>query len=414
MWTRAWGCREGAVIGFGLLLAGILLQVVAGPIDWQLFAWPLNLVALLSLLGGITAMHLLRGRVYCFKWLGSGTSAVASLAFTAGVTIVMGLVRQVPYGSEQADVSGLNQMISAWPFVLTYLWLTLALGLTILRAGLRLQWRSVCFQLNHSGLFIALTAAVLGAPDMQRLQMTAPLGQPEWRATDQRENIVELPLAIELHEFTIDEYAPKLMLIDNAEGKALPSGQPQHILLEDDCKGGRLGDWQISVTERIPEAAAVATVDTVRYTAFKSMGASYAAHLKAVNLHNGAQRQGWVSCGSFMFPYHPLRLDDSVSIVMPEREARRFASNISVYTKQGERFEGVVEVNKPLEVHGWKIYQLSYDETKGRWSDVSVFELVSDPWLPLVYTGIFMMMAGALGLIISAPAGNKHSNSESK
>ena len=33
----------------------------------------------------------------------------------------------------------------------------------------------------------------------------------------------ELPLAIELQDFTIDEYPPKLMLINNETGEALPS-----------------------------------------------------------------------------------------------------------------------------------------------------------------------------------------------
>ena len=50
-----------------------------------------------------------------------------------------------------------------------------------------------------------------------------------------------------------------------------------------------------------------------------------------------------------------------------------------------------------------EIYQLSYDETKGKWSRMSVFELVRDPWLPIVYTGILMMIAGAIGLFLSAP-----------
>ncbi len=55
-----------------------------------------------------------------------------------------------------------------------------------------------------------------------------------------------------------------------------------------------------------------------------------------------------------------------------------------------------------MEIAGWKIYQLSYDESKGRWSDISVFELVRDPWLPVVYAGIIMMMLGAICLFVNA------------
>ena len=41
------------------------------------------------------------------------------------------------------------------------------------------------------------------------------MGNVEWRATDDKGQLTELPLAIELKDFTIDEYPPKPMLIDN-------------------------------------------------------------------------------------------------------------------------------------------------------------------------------------------------------
>ena len=58
-----------------------------------------------------------------------------------------------------------------------------------------------------------------------------------------------------------------------------------------------------------------------------------------------------------------------------------------------------IEVNHPISVGGWRIYQLSYDERMGRWSDLSVVELVSDPWLPVVYVGIFLLIAGGVALL---------------
>ena len=59
-------------------------------------------------------------------------------------------------------------------------------------------------------------------------------------------------------------------------------------------------------------------------------------------------------------------------------------------------------MDRSMEIEGWKIYQLSYDESKGGWSDISIFELVRDPWLPVVYTGIVMMMLGAVCLFVNA------------
>ena len=79
---------------------------------------------------------------------------------------------------------------------------------------------------------------------------------------------------------------------------------------------------------------------------------------------------------------------------------KRFASDILILTKTGKTIEATVEVNKPVKVDGWKIYQYGYDTEMGAMSQTSILELVSDPWLPLVYTGIYMMLAGAVCLFI--------------
>ena len=79
---------------------------------------------------------------------------------------------------------------------------------------------------------------------------------------------------------------------------------------------------------------------------------------------------------------------------------KRFASEIQILTKTKKNIETTVDVNKPYEVDGWKIYQYGYDTQMGAQSQISILELVSDPWLPLVYTGIYMMLAGAMCMFI--------------
>ena len=79
---------------------------------------------------------------------------------------------------------------------------------------------------------------------------------------------------------------------------------------------------------------------------------------------------------------------------------KRFASEIQILTKTGKNIETIVDVNKPYEVDGWKIYQYGYDTNMGAKSTISILELVSDPWLPLVYTGIYMMLGGAVCLFV--------------
>lgn len=411
MWKKPWGYKEGVACGAGLFATGLLLQWTIGGIHWDLFAWPVNIVVLVLYLLLLAGIHGLAKRVYCFEWLSHYTAAVSSLLFVAVITVVMGLVRQVPSNQAPVDGIGLSKMLSFWPFVLLYLWLVSSLGLTIFRASFPLKAMRIPFLLNHIGLFIALLTATLGNADMQRLKMITRLGKAEWRATDENGKLTELPLAIELKDFTIDEYPPKLMLIDNETGQTLPENVPECLLLEDSVKNGKLMDWEISILQSIPMAASVATEDTLKFTEFHSMGATYATYLKAMNTKTGRMKEGWVSCGSFLFPYKALRLSEQNSLVMPEREPQRFVSKVTVYTQDGAVEADTIEVNHPLKIAGWNIYQLSYDETKGRWSDVSIFELVRDPWLPAVYAGILMMMLGAVCLFVTAQKGKDRKQS---
>lgn len=79
---------------------------------------------------------------------------------------------------------------------------------------------------------------------------------------------------------------------------------------------------------------------------------------------------------------------------------KRFASEIQILTRSGKNIQATVDVNKPIEVEGWKIYQYGYDTRMGAMSQTSVLELVRDPWLPLVYTGIYMMIVGAVCMLL--------------
>lgn len=369
---------EGATIGVGFLTVGAMLQLTIGPIDWLLLAFPLNVILFALLLLVLGGCYAVRKHFYVIRWCMTLQAAIPALACCLLVTLVMGL-------------TGWDNMLSSWPFVLVYVWLMFLLGLTTLHHLFqRPSLRQLTFVCNHLGLFLALVCGVLGYADMQKLHLTTRVGTPEWRAVDvnNHNQVRELPLALELHSFTIDEYPPSYKVIDNETGQVLEASQ-----------------WVIRQDSLLDYAAIVYGAtdslghqDDNRYVEWRSMGACTAAYITATN--GDRKVSGWVSCGSFMFPYKALRLDDHCSAVMPDREPQRYVSDVTVYTEDEQQVDAVIEVNHPLEINGWKIYQLSYDEALGRWSDTSVFELVRDPWLPWVYAGIFLMLAGALGLFL--------------
>ena len=112
--------------------------------------------------------------------------------------------------------------------------------------------------------------------------------------------------------------------------------------------------------------------------------------------------EGWVTAGSYLYPYQLLKVTEHQYIIMAEREPQRYVSKVEIMTESGKHEEADILVNQPYSTMGWKIYQLSYDVDRGKWSEISVLELVRDPWLPYVYTGIYMMIAGAVMLLFTA------------
>ena len=311
MWTKPYGMREGFLIGGCLIIAGLMLELSSGPVDWNAFRWPVNGIVLAGFLALIAIIFLLRRKVYGFQFIGTYKAAIPALVYAVVLTIIMGLTRQEDPSLTfpREGTMWISHMLSFWPFVLIYVYIAVILGQIILRRIINCPLgrrtlatngtqelsiinlkRDIPFLLNHLGLFLAITTATLGNADMQRLKMITVKGETEWRALTSQQQVMEMPFAIELKEFIMETY-------DN--------GMP-----------------------------------------------------------------------------------------------RRFASNIQIQTKTDKSIQTTVEVNKPVEVDGWKIYQYGYDTEMGAMSQYSILELISDPWLPLVYTGIYMMLAGALLMML--------------
>ncbi|MFI3319106.1 MAG: cytochrome c biogenesis protein ResB [Rikenellaceae bacterium] len=100
-------------------------------------------------------------------------------------------------------------------------------------------------------------------------------------------------------------------------------------------------------------------------------------------------------------PSEDLVLGEKYRRVMLQPEPRSFISDVELFTQSGQTRITTIEVNKPLRVGAWMIYQYGYDNAAGAASAYSSFELVYDRWLWAVYTGIIMMMLGAVAMVIN-------------
>lgn len=250
--------------------------------DLSIFAFPVNLLAALLLLAGTWFLH----RYYAHTLLVRRLTRMSSTLLVTGIIIFILIIEGI----------WALQLFKTWVFIVFLLLLLLILGLITLKKVHTFSKRNLLFLLNHGGLWLALTAALFGAPDREEYKMIAPLHQTEYNALDQNGTLHPLPFTVRLDQFEL-EYYPQ-------QGNA-----------------------------KIP---------------------------------------------------------------------KRFCSTLTLQSKE-KIIQVPVEVNQPVHFKGYSLYQDGYDHSRGADSAYSILLVVRDPWIPLVYAGIFMLLAGAAGLIIVGP-----------
>ena len=411
IWEKPWGYTEGFIVASGIAIAGLMLQFTLGNIKTELFANPVNIILGALFTAGLLFVYLVFKRKSFILWLSGVRATIPALAIWLALIVILGLTPQMGGQTPESQVPatilgklGWHQMTSSWAFVLVCFYVLIILGLaTLRRTQQKFSLRDIGFYLNHAGLFIALLAGMLGSADMERLTMVVSEGNVEWRANDKTGNTKELSIAIELDSFMIEEYPPKLVIIDANTGKMLPEGRPQSYMFEGVGKTTTLTGNTIEIIDYLPNAGIVRDSNAVSVMPILMEGAATAIKVRVTSPGQEKTVEGWVTNGSYMFPHNLVYLDDGTAIAMPIQEVKKYTSHVTVYTESGRSKKAEIEVNKPLSVEDWIIYQYSYDERKGKYSDTSVFELVRDPWIKVVYAGIFMLLAGALFLFIVGP-----------
>lgn len=408
-----WKYREGFAAALGIALTGILLQLSVGNIEKAVFVFPVNLLTGILFIALLLFSYFLFRKKQLIQWLASVYATIPAVALLVFLCIVLGILPQFPLETGEVHLPrhlftsiGWFQMTSSWPFLLSCFYFLTILGFTILKRTKRKpSWRDIGFYLNHLGLFTVLLAGILGNADTDRLTISIQEGATERIASDRMGKQYEMPFAVRLDSFIIDEYAPRLLLIENRSRKALPVSHPESYMIEGVGKGTTLAGVVIKMIDYLPHAAIIRDSSAVKMIPVPALmkGAVEAIKVEAGETGSESSVTGWISSGSYLFSPVALPLDATKSIAVSAPEVKKYRSYVTVYTKAEEHRNAVIEVNKPLSMGEWKIYQYSYDKTKGKYSDTSIFEVVRDPWLGAVYTGIFMLMAGALFLFISGP-----------
>lgn len=386
---RLWSFSESVVFTALLIVFGFGIELLTGASGLEIPSWPLNAVVLaLGCAVIIPAGIFLRNNRY-IAWLGGiplGLCLIFGLAF---LSFFGGILPQEPaVGSWWVRHLRLNQVFSSWPFALTVLFFLVNLGLSLVWKTVPFRSSNLQFILFHAGFWIALACGLLGASDLQRVIIPLYEGQETSRGYNSREKtMVDLPFSLYLDDFEMQEYAPQLALYDPATELLVPD--ESNAVLQ--ASEGLEMSWPgltVRVLDYLPHGRPGS--DGVPVASAPEDGVAYVSVEGTVD---GERFSGWLGTGGPHVEPAFIAVGTRVLVLIPG-SASSYRSEVSIRGRDAGTVDTVLEVNRPVSVNGWKLYQMGYDEQAGRWSRLSLVEGVRDPWLPAVYTGFFMILAG--------------------
>ena len=391
LFQSPWEFRESFIFAAAAVLAGFLVEYATGGTGIVKPRLPYNAVVL-ALFGVSVISAGLAFRNSAFvKWLGGIPLGLALISAISVLSLIGGIVPQgEPVPGSLATLLRINQIFSSWPFAA-------AVILFLVNLGLSLSWKLVPFSLKniqfilfHAGFWLELSCGVMGSSDLQRLVVPIEVGKANNLGYVMESEVPQkLPFSVHLQEFSLEEYPPQLMLFDPKSDK-LVAENSQAI---NQVRKGAIATWkgiEVQVVDFMPYA--LPGKDGIPRPAERNTGIAFA---KVKILSGNVFQEAWLSTGSPMFKPYAVELGGLLLGMVPGTP-KAFRSAVTIRDEKGEETKATLAVNHPVDVNGWKFYQMGYDEKAGRWSQLSLVEVIRDPWLPAVYLGLFMIMAGNL------------------
>jgi len=386
--------EKGFIISLVIFLLGTALELITGGKGAALPHWPANLQFGLAFIVLLIFLHVYYRQTVIVKWLSRVPAAISAIALFTILVLILGLSKQNEAdASELSRLTGMDHIRNSYTFLLSGFYLLTSLGLVVLRRLTPFTFKNIGFALNHMGLWIIVFAGSLGASDLERLTIYVEEGQSVYYAYDQNRQPREVPFTVTLLDFDIKDFPPKLALIEQPDMR-VPENLKNNLSLIKEGSEYNLGRWTVAVRQFLPNARKEGEI----FVATEDSFSVPAALIEARAVAGSEPVTGWLSCGNFVHEPAFMFLDNKYALAMTIPEPKEFSSQIEVVQNNGKRETLKLIVNDPVHVGAWNLYQLSYDEEKGKWSTLSVIEAIRDPWISFVYAGIFMVIAGALYL----------------
>ena len=390
LWQFPWRYKEGFILTTGLWIVGLLIESLSGHRSIRFPGWPFHIEMGFGITVLLIIIHLLYKDSALIKWLSSVPASISSIVLFTILLLAMGLIPQQSVKSNGTiHILGLDRIHNSWPFLLSTIMLFTSLSFTILKRFKPPFKKNIFFLLNHLGLWLIIFAVSVGASDTKDLFMQLEKNTTTIVGTDDQNQTYKMPFQMKLLDFSIQLFPPKIALFDNYTGKINVKDKRNLFLIKKNASE-KILDWTIAIKEFIPSVKE----DSSGYYASNDTGSAPAAFV-TVYQNEKQITKGWITSGGLKVKPKYLEIDNNYSIAMTIPEPERYSSKI-VYTIDKHHYDTTsIEVNNPLKIGSWKIYQMSYDKEKGQWSTISIMEAIQDPWLPIIYAGIFMLFGVA-------------------
>jgi hypothetical protein len=386
--------QQGFVISLVIFILGMALEWTMGGKGAFLPRWPANLQFGIAFFALLLFLHVYYRKTAVIKWLSRIPAAASAIVFFTFLVLILGLTKQnEPDASDFMRLTGFSHVRNSYILLLSGLYLLTCLGLVALRRLTPFSFKNIGFALNHIGLWIIVFAGSLGSGDLERLTLYVDEGKTVNFAYNSAQEPRELPFSVKLLDFDIKVFPPKIALIEQPMMQ-VPEDVKNNFTQIETGQKMKLGDWDITVKDFLPSAREEGKV----FIATKDTFSVPAALIEAKFKRGTEIRSGWISCGNYTKEPTFLFLDNHFALAMTNPTAKEFSSLLEVIDNHGKTETVKLIVNKPIHVGAWNLYQTSYDEEKGKWSSLSVIEAIRDPWISVIYLGMFMVIAGALYL----------------
>lgn len=394
--TLKWGYKRAFLRCGIIFLLGVMLQLAVGDLDNSFLRYPWGAIIAINYLYLLIVANLKADKWQWVRRLSDHYASVLALAAMVVMCIIFGLIRQDGATAGLVGELGFSRMTSSWPFNLLLLYFVTTLGLSAIDDLRHWRSRGVARVMSHLATFVAIAAMMFGSGDKLRLTVRTSLDRAVYTGVDRGGESHQLPFAITLREFKMEEYPPKLYILDTQT----QSSSEEFLLAEREGDNITIDGWRLEVgavkefTGRMPGQSENIEMNHI--------GAAPAVYVKAQKVATGERIEGWVSCGSFIFEPSYLFLDKRYAVAMPRREAKRYLSRIGVEQADGQKENFDIEVNHPARIGSWRIYQVGYDTQRGRWSTTSVLECVRDGWSGIVKVALWLTLAAGVAMFVTA------------